>query len=186
MTTAGATFHVEINYQDLWQFGKLVKKKNHFFLIYRQSKFYTFLVVVVDEKVEWHRWWKWEQGVGVPCSWNLFLAAGGVTQVTEAAKYFPFPRQALCLIRWNHWSGNFHALWVSPSEAAQQNWHCSFKKREMGKDLFLNTWDSWRIPVSLTSITHRNYLQQGNSSKFLVKGFPKHPKLVPAATLPPH
>lgn len=86
-----------------------------------------------------------------------------------SCQIFPFPRQALCLIRWNHWSSSFHALWVS----AQQNWCWSFKKQVMGKDLFLNTWNSRRIPVSVINISHWNYLLQGNSSKFLVKGFQK-------------
>lgn len=101
-----------------------------------------------------------------------------------SCQIFPFPRQALCLIWWSHWSSNFHALWVSSTEGAQKNWCCSFRKRVMGKDLFLDRWNSWRIPAPLTNTSNRIYLQQGNSSKFLVKGFPRHPKFVPAATLP--
>lgn len=160
MTTAGAKFHVEKNYQDLWQFGELMRRKNHFF-ISSYWEFHTFWVVEVDVKVEWPRRQHWEQGVGVACSWNLFHAAGGVTQVTAAAKYLLFPDE---LFAWSDGTtgaaismlrGRPHLKQLSKNGVAVS------KKQVMGKDLFLNTWDSWRIPVSLTNITHWNYLAAG-------------------------
>lgn len=189
MTTAGAKFPVETNYQALWQFGKWVRrKKRTFFFLYPDTVNFTPFGL-------W--WWMWKlsdtEGSSGSREWVLFPAAGICSVQQEGwhkALKLPnisFSQTSSLPNQMEPLFSNFHALWVSPFEAAQQNSCCSFQKIQgMGKDLFLTTWNSWRIPVSLTNITHWNYLQHSNSSKFLVKGFPKHPKIVPAARFPSH
>lgn len=158
MTRAGAKFCVETNYQALWQFGKSVRKKITFFVfISRYGEFYTFWAVVVDVKVEWHRRQQWEQGVGVvPCSWNLFHAAGGWHKALKLPN-ISFSQTSSLPNQMEPLKQQFPCSVGVPIQSSSAKFVLQFPKNQgMGKDLFLTTWNSWRI---LTNITHWNYLQ---------------------------